>query len=669
MTVERLKKISIVTHRCFEDQVVETLTRLGTVHLEKIHGSDYLACKQLSEEEEEEVRRFTFELSKVDFLLEFFRKYHKKKPDFLSTLIKTKYYMTFDEFLCSLERVQLDRVYNECSSMEKRIVSLSERKERFGDELWELQYWAELEIPLQDLRGDFPPHLRTFRIAVDELDELIAELETHAPESSLEVVGRDETWAACILIYHPQVEETVSNLLSEHQYVPVDFLDLPSEPQERLEQVQREIAALERRREQVFSGIEGYGDCVPDLQVIREYLLNQRRKLDIITNFGMTKTAVVIEGWVPEASLGRTAESISGITDEVALEVIAPGDDEIPPVSLNNSRWARPFEVLLNMYGPPKIGEYDPTWVVAISFMVFFGFCISDVGYGLCLVIAFLLARKYLPLGEKAKDFMIVLASGSAWAVLIGVFSGSWFGIELEKLPSSLRSLAFLEGLTKTVLAMVVVMTIGAVHMLIGVGIEFGDNWKSGSRSDALIDQGLVFLMFAGGGITGALAAAKVLPKAVPLYVVLASAIGMVLLLGRSARSIPGKLVNGVYETYGTLVGFISDTISYIRLFALGLATFMIGYVINTMAGMVIGIAPVIGILLMLVILLVGHTFNVAINLLGAFVHPLRLEFVEFFGKFYEGGGKQFAPLRVDSQIVIIRDEENPVGLEKGGDS
>jgi len=151
--------------------------------------------------------------------------------------------------------------------------------------------------------------------------------------------------------------------------------------------------------------------------------------------------------------------------------------------------------------------------------------------------------------------------------------------------------------------------------------------------------------------------------------VVLASAIGMVLLLGRSARSIPGKLVNGVYETYGTLVGFISDTISYIRLFALGLATFMIGYVINTMAGMVIGIAPVIGILLMLVILLVGHTFNVAINLLGAFVHPLRLEFVEFFGKFYEGGGKQFAPLRVDSQIVIIRDEENPVGLEKGGDS
>jgi len=117
--------------------------------------------------------------------------------------------------------------------------------------------------------------------------------------------------------------------------------------------------------------------------------------------------------------------------------------------------------------------------------------------------------------------------------------------------------------------------------------------------------------------------------------------------------------VNGLYETYGTVVGYVSDSISYVRLFALGLATYIIALVINTMSGLVRGIGPVIGILLMLVVLLVGHVFNVAINLLGAFVHPLRLEFVEFFGKFYEDGGTEFKPLGIDSKIVFINDDES----------
>ena len=137
-----------------------------------------------------------------------------------------------------------------------------------------------------------------------------------------------------------------------------------------------------------------------------------------------------------------------------------------------------------------------------------------------------------------------------------------------------------------------------------------------------------------------------------------AAILGMLLLLGRSAQSIGGKVVNGIYETYGTVVGFVSDAISYVRLFALGLATFIIAMVINTMAGLVRGIAPVIGILAMLIVLVVGHTFNIAINLLGAFVHPLRLEFVEFFGKFYDDGGREFKPLGVESKIVMIEEKE-----------
>jgi len=242
---------------------------------------------------------------------------------------------------------------------------------------------------------------------------------------------------------------------------------------------------------------------------------------------------------------------------------------------------------------------------------------------------------------------------------VFGVLTGSYFGIKTDQLPKVLQSAAVLNPLDNTLLVMGVCVGIGMVHMLIGTGFEFRENWRSGHRTDALIDQGLVFLLFVGGGITAALVFLKVVPQKVLFVVVGIAIIGMLVLLGRSAKSAAGKAVNGLYETYGTVVGYVSDSISYVRLFALGLATYIIALVINTMSGLVRGIGPVIGILLMLVVLLVGHVFNVAINLLGAFVHPLRLEFVEFFGKFYEDGGTEFKPLGIDSKIVFINDDES----------
>jgi V/A-type H+-transporting ATPase subunit I len=266
--------------------------------------------------------------------------------------------------------------------------------------------------------------------------------------------------------------------------------------------------------------------------------------------------------------------------------------------------------------------------------------------------------RKYLPLGKKAKDLLTILAWGAGAAIIVGVPTGGWFGIETQKLPHVLRSVAVMDGLNKTAVAMCVAIGIGLIHMLIGTGIEFRDNWRQGNRSDALIDQGLVFFLFVGGGIAVALYVAKIVPVAVPMAVAGAAIVLMLLLLGRSAKSIPGKAVNGLYETYGTVVGYVSDSISYVRLFALGLSTVIIALVVNNMAGLVYGVGPIIGIILMVLVLVVGHTFNIAINLLGAFVHPLRLEFVEFFGKFYDDGGREFKPLGIESKIVLIEDEE-----------
>lgn len=657
MAIEPVKKITVIAHKSIQDQVVDALARIGTVHVERVVSSELLASKELTEGEVRASRHCSFGESQVEFLLGFLKKHASEKPGFLKTMIKDKYPMTVEEFFRAGESFDLELVYDECFEMARGLISLRDGKAALERERDELEYWTGLQMPLDEIKGDTIYGLMPVRVALFDLEVVLEELEEEAPESCVEEVGRRGLWASCLVLYHPLVEETVLSLLSRHRCQQVTLPGGVDEPRERLDQVKREITALERRRRETLVCVERNREHVPALEVMREYLVNQRRRIEVMTSFGVTDSTVAIEGWVAERGIGKTVERLGRVSDDIAFELTEPGEGDNPPVSITNPRWARPFEILVKLFGTPNNREYDPTLIVAISFMVFFGFCIGDVGYGACLIVAFLLMRRYLPLGKKAKDLLLVLTYGAAWAMVIGVFTGSWFGIETKQLPQALRSVAFLDPLRRTVLAMSVAMGIGLVHMLAGTLIEFRDNWRGGNRADALIDQGLIFLLFVGGGAAAALAAAKVVPKSVPLLVGGAAILGMLLLLGRSARSIPGKVLNGLYETYGTVVGFISDTISYVRLFALGLATFIIGLVINTMAGMVMGMAPVVGILLMLIILLIGHTFNVAINLLGAFVHPLRLEFVEFFGKFYDDGGREFRPLGIESKIVMIEDQ------------
>lgn len=658
MAIEQVKKITVIAHKSLEEEVVNTLARISTVHVDRVVESDLLVPQELSDDDSRELRRLSSAISQIEFLLGFFKEHSGERRGFFKTMIKEKYPMTLDQFELAGTRVNLKILYAECSEIQRRLIEWRDRLARLNGEVEELINWASLEIPLNEIKKTGVISQMPVRVYEKDLEAVIAGLDEEAPESAIEVVSKSPNWFNCLLLYHPASAEAIGVVLARYRYEPVELPDLPDEPIDRLEQARREASAIEHRQNELLKRAQGLLTYAGELEVLREYLVHESRKIEVTSRFGATKTTVAIEGWVTERGVGKTLRRLEEDFDDVVVELAEPGDEDQPPVSLVNPGWARPFELLVKLFGTPNRGEHDPTIVFAVSFSLFFGFCIGDVGYGILLMIAFTLMKKYLPLGQKAKDLLTALVYGSACAVLLGVLTGSWFGIETAKLPEALRSLAILDALKNTMLVMGVCIGIGAVHMLIGTAFEFRDNWKEGNRTDALIDQGLVFALFGGGTVAVILAYAKVLPSSVALIVIGITLAAMLLLLGRSARSIPGKLLNGLYETYGIVVGFISDSISYVRLLALGLSTFIIGYVINTMAGLVAGIAPVIGIVAMLLVLVVGHTFNVAINLLGAFVHPLRLEFVEFFGKFYDDGGSEFKPLGVDSKIVMIEDQE-----------
>ena len=657
MAVEPVKKITVIAHKDNQNQVVEALTRIGTVHVERVSEPDVLPPKELTEEEVQASRMCSFGISQIEFLLGFLKEYQREKSGFISTMIKDKYPMTTDKFMLSWERVDLDRIYKECSDLEQRLIDQREQKERLRQESNELENWIDLGVPLDEVRGGATFGVMPVRIADSDLEALTGELEARVPESELEVMGEVGRNDNCLLIYYLGAEEEVTSVLSGYSHDTVSLPGSSLAPDRRLEQVSAELEEIEREHEEVLDQVEGHREHIGALEVLKEYLVNQRTKVETMTSFGNTRSTVVVEGWATEEGVEKTRERMGKLSDEIEVEASEPEEGDRPPVSLRNKKWIRPFEFLTRLYGVPNNREYDPTWLIAISFMIFFGFCIGDVGYGLVILIAFLLMRKYMPLGENTKNLLLVMCYGAACAMVVGVITGSYFGIETDTLPQFLQSLILFKPLEDPLPLMGVCMGLGLIHMLSGTVVEFHDNWKAGNVADALIDQGLILFFFVGTIGAAVLVIAGVAPVTVIYLVAGVALLGMIVLLGHGAKSVPGKVFGGLYETYNTLVGWMGDTVSYVRLFALGLATFVIGSVINTMSGMVRGMAPVIGILIMLLVLLVGHTFNVVINLLGAFVHPLRLEYVEFFGKFYEDGGRDFKPLQIESKTVIIEDK------------
>lgn len=657
MAVETISRIRIIAHSSLSEELLDVLQSIGTVHVERLSEEEALPGRELEEEEIAAIRRHNFSISQAEFLLSFFREYGFIKDSFLKTLVKEKHSMTLEAFRRAEERIDLELVYNECSEFDRRLASVAEEKSRLEQEKEQLLEWTALEIDLDQLQAEHPYGIIPVRLPVAGIGDIVSDLAEQVPYSHLDIVAENGSQASCLILYYGPSRPDVEAVLSSHRYEQVTLPAWPLEPAERLEQVEREVASLERRRERLLDAARAYAGKRREIEILREYLVNERHKLEATARLGRTRSTVVMEGWVAESGVERTLEALGAFADELEVELSEPAPEDSPPVSLKNGRWSRPFELLTRLYGVPSRSEYDPTPLIAISFVVFAGFCIGDVGYGLVLVAVFLGMRKYLPVGGNVKDLLLILAYAGLFAMVFGVLSGSWFAIDPEKLPSFMRNMAVLDMLREPLPVMGVAMGLGLAHMLAGTVVEFRDNVREGRLLAALIDQGLVFLFFAGLGVAVPLLITKALPSWAAVGLAGLPVLLMLLLLGRESKSIPGKAVNGLYETYNTVVGWMGDVISYVRLYALGLATFVIGWVVNTLAGMVMGIGPVIGIVMTLLLIVIGHTFNVTINLLGAFVHPLRLEYVEFFGKFYEDGGRRFEPLKIESKTVLIEEE------------
>lgn len=363
----------------------------------------------------------------------------------------------------------------------------------------------------------------------------------------------------------------------------------------------------------------------------------------------------VLTAFAPTDDDERIAAALDGMDLYYVREAACKEDN--PPIKLKNNWFARQFETLTGMYGMPVYDEFDPTPILAPFFMLFWAFCMGDAGYGLVLMGVALLLDKVNILGlRNHKRLVMSLGVG---ATVIGFFLGTFFGISLAEaswVPEGCKKLMLAGKLnlggSSYDLSMVAAIAVGVFHICLAMIIKAIGLTKRFGFKAAISTWGWVTLIV-GGLITAALALTSVIDASVTKIVVIV--IGVVSALGIFILNKPGRnpLINigaGLWDTYGMATGILGDVLSYIRLYALGLAGGMLGNAFNNLGGMLLGENPTWQWLPFVLIVVFGHTLNFAMSCLGAFVHPLRLTFVEYFkNSGYEGKGTQFRPFKQET--------------------
>ncbi len=673
MAVAKVEKVYLVAHDSVREALVEALQKKGLVHIVNLRKElSQTELEELIEEFEPDSKDADFMLSRVNFVLDFLNKFLEKKGGFLSGLMGEKTEVEFSKFERIRDKVDLDGIYEECESLEDRLNAIETELGKLENVREELSPWMPLDIKFIDIGETEKTIFAIGQFSHLNFDKVERELKDSVVESSLDMINKDSQFAYVLVIFHKECSAEVNQILSKYGFQPTSFANLDDAPEEEAAEIAERICKLQEEKEAVVKKAKDLVSLRSNLIVLKDYLENMKSRAMVQFNFAKTERVFMLEGWVQGEDVARFKDEVSKLSTEIDLTFAKPREDDSPPVMLRNSKWFAPFEIVTKLYGFPKYEELDPTAYFAPFFIIFFGICIGDVGYGLILVLASLWLRKKFQTKETMKNFMVLFIWGGLASMIVGALMGSWFTMETESLPSILRKMIILEPLKDPVTFLVFCFLFGFTHLLFGVVLEMYDNIRNGRWVEGVFREGgkLIFLpgiallivqMLSTGG--------EVIPATLLSVAKWMAIIGVVLIVWFTepgAKSIFGRIGNGVYGLYG-MSSFIGDTISYSRLMALGLATFLIGWGINIIGGIANDMIPFVGFVVMAIILVIGHLFNLVINLISAFVHPARLQYVEFFGKFFEGGGQPFKPFAIEAKDLVFKESELSKDTSAGG--
>ena len=666
MAVLQMQRVVICALKRDRKRILEMLQRRGVIEINEMaedsvfHKTDTSTAKSLFE------KNIAYAKEALE-ILDSYDPVKKSKLDLLigRSEVSSKIY---DEFKNKYDRVadtarHICKIHKQIAELNAEILKLNVQ--------WEmLTPWMSLDIPFHFSGTKNTACFIGTLPGTWSLEMIYERFSDYAP-LNIEIVSSSREQTCVFILCLKEQKDAVSDALRAIGFsYPGSLTD--KIPSEQRRDIGNTIASAKRDIENAIEEIKSYSEQRNDLRFLMDYDTMRAEKYAVIGQLIQSRRAFVMTGYIA----GKECDALeSELADHygAAVEFNQPDEDEDVPVLLSNNSFSRPLEGIVESYSLPGKGELDPTTVMSLFYYLLFGLMLSDAVYGAIIALGcgIGLLRFKKAMEESTKNTLTMFFFCGLSTIFWGVMFGSYFGDFIDVVSSlffgkkiSIPPLWFVP-VNQPMRMLVFSMALGILHLLTGLGMKFYQCLKHKDYKALIYDVvfwyvlliGILLKLLSMQMIADIFGLSFILPQAVGNAAGLIAAIGalgIILTNGRESRNPFKRFLKGLYALYG-ITGYLSDVLSYSRLLALGLATGVIANVINQMAGMLAGLPG--GVIPFIIVCIFGHLFNLAINTLGAYVHTNRLQYVEFFGKFYEGGGRKFSPFNAKTKYYKFREE------------
>ncbi len=644
MAKVEIKKLSLIGLKSEEDEIIKALHKLGSVEIIDVKSDP--ESESLTKVESnvltEDYQKYSTLISKSDFTLSFMDRVSPYKKG----LFEEKASYTENEMKDMLDDSEAALVMDKCKSLDDELSRLKNEEVKLTNTLQTVEPWEPMDIRFDALKGTASSNLYLGSMQKVYYQDFIDSLKQESDRIYIEKINEVKELVYVLVMAHKDDDGIVDEALKNYSFAKADTAGLKNTPKEEISDIQEKLSQINQKREEINQEVLTMIDTRPKIQIINDYAKVLLDREEQNKKLYKTDYTFMLKGFVPVTFTDKVEKTLKEMTDTISIEFTDVTEEDDVPTYLENKKLVEPFEMVTNLYSPPSREDLDPNPTMAPFFFVFFGLMLSDAGYGLVITLgALFLLKKMKPQGMM-KQLMQLMVLGGISTIFWGVMFGGYFG---DLLSNYIKPI-WLNPIDDPMTLLIFSFVCGFIHIFAGLGLKAYRNIKEGNVFAAVFDQGFWVILIL-SLVCLALPAARPIAK----WVAIAAVIGLVLTQGREKAKPIQKLFSGVTSLYD-ITSYLSDILSYARILALGLATGVIGMVINTVARM-LG-TNVIGYVFMIIILIGGHIFNIAINALGAYVHTSRLQYVEFFGKFYDGGGRLFDPFRIKTKYTNYKESE-----------
>lgn len=641
MAIVEMQKVRLYVHKGHATPVMRAVQNLGLI--EFVEVSDTTLPRS-----EKESFEFDYVSNRLDFAVGFLSQFTPEKGKLRQLIEGTKIDTTEDEIAETAQSFYFNDIVDSLQSLEEKLNDTKTKIRTLSEECALLSEWRAIDVPL----GGGLETKHTYTLLVEGRTEEVALFVDEIKEKDIAhaVLMHEGTRAG--LVFFKDDTIAIKNILVSHKLSVVTLPRRRGTPNEELERMERAHNKALKEQAHLEDEVRKLLPSLPKLKMVADHMYWKKQKHDLTSEAANTKGVLVFEGWAPKKKLALLEETIAKETPFFALETTEPNDGESVPVEIENNRFIKPFESVTRLYGLPTHKDIDPTVFLAGFFFVFFGLCLTDVGYGVFLALVTGLAMVFFKLPKDMKPFVLLLMFGGIASALIGLLFGGYLGIDPSHLPTWLQAIQKFDPVGNPIPVFYLALALGVLQTMFGIGLKIYSEARNHNFVGAALDHMPWLLLFVSLGVWGGEKLSYIHVSTV--WFVYASLGAIVLTSARHGTNIFSKLLKGFMGLYDG-VGYFSDILSYSRLLALGLATSALAFAINLIAGLIGGMIPYVGPVIAVLILIVGHLFNLAVNTLGAFIHSARLQFVEFFGKFIGGTGKTFQPFKRTERFVTIK--------------